>query len=239
MHAVLVRVQGADEESWLRSVIVDFDTGRELVILLPKTGIAESEPAAKPPPPSGEVPSAIGDEDDFLDEPLFGKGTKLEVEIAFPDGIRRFESVVRRLDASFGGSLRIAWPTEGTRVQRRDYVRVDVAKPIVVRMQNAETGAIEKVVGATIDLSAGGTRLNLAEPIPDDTRIELEFNFGGVNGQLLQGRVVRSGALETKRDKPKAYWVAVEFVGVGESLRKDMTQLVFDLQREQMRRSLS
>ena len=222
----------------MRSVIVDFDVGRELVILVPRPGKPDpgAEPTAEETPDPAKVPDL---DEELLDDPPYGKGTRLEVEIAFPDGIRRFESVVRRLDPSYGGSLRIEWPSEGTRVQRREYVRVDVAKDVTVRMRNEETGAIEKILGSTIDLSAGGTRLNLADPLPDDSRVELDFDLENLRAQVLQGRVVRSGLLPPKRGAPPAYWVAVEFVGVDEALRKDMTQLVFDLQREQMRKSLS
>lgn len=57
--------------------------------------------------------------------------------------------------------------------------------------------------------------------------------------QTLQGRVVRSGELPKKRNAVQHYWVAVEFVGVDEALRKEMAQRVFDMQREHMKKRLS
>lgn len=247
MQSVLIKPQDSEDNLWFRSVIVDFVPDRELVIVMPtqndsvKEDGAESIPDVDPPVSSPE-PIIDEDEDELVGggmELIFSTGTRLDVEISFSDGIRRFASMVKRLDMSYGGSLRIAWPTEGTRIQRRDFVRVDSSIPMVVRYEDAETGTLVKVNAPTIDLSAGGARLQMASPIPDDTRIEMELQSTSLKGQTLQGRVVRSALIESnRRDKRKDFWVAVQFLGVDEGLRNRLTQLVFDIQREQMRRSL-
>ena len=68
----------------------------------------------------------------------------------------------------------------------------------------------------------------------------MEIAVPALKALILNGRVVRSGEIEKKRsDSQQYYWVAVEFVGVDEALRKDLTQLVFDIQRDQLRKSLA
>lgn len=248
MQAIRVRPIKDDdpEEEWYRSVVIDFETDQELVMLLPdekdlekgngeeeEEGDEEEAKEEKPP-----EPDVVGD-DDFLPEPIFDRGTRLEVEIPFPDGLRRFNSVVRRIELFHGGTMRVEWPTAGERIQRRDFVRVDVTFPAHVWFKEAPEAPLRQLSGNTINVSAGGLRLNLAEPLASDQRIEVEVQGNGLKGTTLQGRVVRSGELERKKDQPQRYWVAVEFVGVDESLRNAMTQMVFDIQREQMKRSLT
>lgn len=249
MQSVRLRARQPESAPWYRSVIVDFEEGQELVLILPtkkdlekpaseeeEAGeaaaeeTAQVEPEAQPPRPAGD--------DDELEPEIFNKGTGIEVEISFPDGIRRFTSVVRRLDLNYGGAMRVDWPTEGTRIQRRDYVRVDVSFRTIVWYRGEDEKLIQ-LNGYTTDFSAGGVRLRLEQPLPDEQRIEMEIQKTKLSEQTLQGRVVRSGELEKKRNEPQYYWVAVEFVGVDEGLRKEMTQMVFDIQREQMRKSLS
>ncbi|MEX2584119.1 MAG: PilZ domain-containing protein [Gemmatimonadota bacterium] len=261
MQAVLVKPLGGEQESWFRSLIVDFVPDKELVIVLPSAddrltdeddaeaelGEADGEkgeaaaPTEEPETAAVEIGDVVDDELDDTDL-LFGRGTKIEVEISFPDGIRRFASVIRKQDLSFGGSLRIDWPSEGTRIQRRDFVRVEAVFPMTVRFEDPEGATLTKYTGATMDISAGGVRLQLHEPIPDDTQVEIDIDTEPLKSQVLYGRVVRSGEIQYKKRNKKApteYWVAIEFAGVDEGLRKEMTQLVFDLQRQAMRRSLS
>ncbi|MEX2570347.1 MAG: PilZ domain-containing protein [Gemmatimonadota bacterium] len=218
---------------------------------------AEATPGDPPPTGTSEQPVSQAedsspapadqdgeheDDDEFVDDlsALFNSGTKIAVEISFQDGIRRFESVVRKIDLNFGGSLRIDWPTEGTRIQRRDFVRVDVGYPVVVRFEDPEEGGLRKLTGSTMDLSAGGVRLHLDEAIPDETWIQIDIDAGPLHDRTLHGRVVRSGEIRGKRgQKVIGIWVAVEFVGIDEGIRKEMTQVVFDIQRDQKKKSLS
>ena len=242
MQSVLIKPQNSENSVWFRSVIVDFVPDRELVIVMPSATDSVNESEPEPEAADAAETAAEVEEDDELVggvDLLFSTGTRLDVEISFSDGIRRFSSVVRRLDLSYGGSLRIAWPTEGTRIQRRDYVRVDASVPSAVRYEDPESGSLVKINAPTIDLSAGGVRLHMATPLPDEMRLELELQSGSLKGQTLQGRVVRSAPIEsTGREKRNSFWVAIQFVGVDEGLRNRLTQFGFDIQREQMRRSL-
>jgi hypothetical protein len=233
MQAILIKPLGHEEEPWFRSSIVDFRPEQELVVVLPSPRDRLDRPPPKPTEGAGTT-----EEEDELTDTLFSRGTELEVQISFPDGIRRFSSVIRKLDLSFGGSLYLDWPTEGTRIQRREHVRVEVRFPTAVKFKERGTEIAKVVHGDTIDLSAGGVRLQLADAIADDTEIRLDIDTDSLRGKPFKGRVVRSGAIEAKRARQGLdCWVAVEFVGVDPKSRKEMTQLVFDIQRQQMKRS--
>jgi hypothetical protein len=230
LQAILIKPLGQEEEAWFRSTIVDFQVHRELVVSLPSP---KDRLDWKPTPKTEEGAG----EDEELTDTLFSRGTQLEVQISFPDGIRRFSSIVRKLDLSFGGSLYLDWPTEGTRIQRREHVRVEVRFPAAVRYVDGN-GLLRSMEGDTIDLSAGGSRLQLAEPIPDDTEVELQIGAEALAQEPLQGRVVRSGEVDKQKvRRGLSWWVAIEFVAMDPRTLKEMTQLVVDIQRQQMKRS--
>lgn len=242
MQAVRLRSLQADTEQWYRSVIVDFEQEQELVLILPgKKDLEDAQgqtPGEAEPAQQDEKPKDVGDDSEFLEPPPFDRGSRVEVEVSFPDGIRRFTSVVKRLDLNYGGSVRIEWPSQGTRIQRRDFVRVDVAYRALVWYREGD-GPLQQINGFTLNVSAGGVRLKLPQPLPEEQRIEVEIQTPALAGLTLQGRVVRSGEIEKARKEAQFFWVAVEYVGVDEGLRNDMTQMVFDIQREQMKRSLT
>lgn len=240
MHAVLLRRARAGDDAWLRSVVVDFVPEAELIVRLPEL------PAGRDSQMEGDARAdrkpADEEKDDEIINPaaaLFPRGTLVEVELSFPDGLRRFGSFVRGLDLRYGGALRIAWPTAGERIQRRDWVRVEAAYRATVRFMEGVPGTHRDLVGATMDISAGGVRLQLPEAIPDDARVEVSIEAGYLTAQTLQGRVVRSRAIERLSRSSTDFWVAVEFLGVDEALRNRITKLVFDIQREQKRKSLA
>lgn len=227
-QAILIKPLGQNEEAWFRSTIVDFQVHRELVVSLPtpKDRLGSSAFSST---------SEEDAEEEELTDSLFSHGTELEVQISFPDGIRRFSSVVHKLDLSFGGSLHLDWPTEGTRIQRREHVRVEVRFPAVARFRNA--GALRELQGDTLDLSAGGTRILLTEPIPDDTELELRISPEERGLEPLRGRVVRSGEIDPdKVRRGLAWWIAIEFVALDPRNQKELTQLVMDIQRQQLLR---
>jgi c-di-GMP-binding flagellar brake protein YcgR len=179
---------------------------------------------------------AAAEED--VDQVDYHSGMDVDVQLSFPDGLRFFTTKVRSIDhISYGGSLRLAWPVEGTRVQRREHVRIRAVKGAEVWYREEESRKLKRLKGFTTDISAGGVRVRVPEALPDETQVELELDIPVPGARTLHGRVVRSGIIG-KEKKPEAYWLGIEFVGVGQVLRKALTQYVFDLEREQIRTAL-
>jgi hypothetical protein len=238
-HPVLIRPLGGSQERWFRTAVVDFEENENLLIALPLASdlVRERSPSRTAVGTAEEqaAENTVLAEQHFTG---FAVGARLEVEITFADGIRRFQVGIQRRESKFGGSIRVDWPTEGSRIQRREFVRVEIFHPVTLRYESAEPPGIVKLTGSTSDFSAGGVRVRVPERIPTGAVVELEFGGGTLPAQTLQGRVVATGELSPgpKQTAP-GYWAGIEFRSVTPGLRKEMTQLVFDIQREQLRRS--
>lgn len=205
MQPVSLRIPPA--EAWYPSLILDFTEQEELVVGTP----AEKGEELEVPP-----------------------GTELMVEVILVDGVRQFRTRVRRR-AGAPGSLHLDWPAEATRIQRRDNVRVDAMVRAEATIPASGDEPKRTLPGFTIDVSAGGVRLNLAERVPDDTPIEMKLVLPEVGERECRGRVLRSGERKEAQGGTR-YWNAVEFTDISEAVRRDITKFVFDVQRDQMRK---
>lgn len=195
--------------AWYPTLVLDFEEGRRLTVGVPQE--------------KGEA-VAVG-----VDEVV-------TVDVLLPDGIRRFRTVVLRV-AEAPPSLVLAWPKELEKIQRRDWFRVNVDLRAEVTFQEEGMRDRRGLVGSAIDLSGGGARLALPEPVSADTLMQLHLTVPGAGTLSCPAKVVRWG--ERPGATPAAlFWVACEFVEPSEAFRKDVMKFVFDIQREQMRKGI-
>ncbi|HEX8273881.1 MAG TPA: PilZ domain-containing protein [Longimicrobiaceae bacterium] len=156
-------------------------------------------------------------------------GTAVDVQSTHPDGVREFVTAVVRRESEPGPALRLAWPASVQRVQRRGAVRVEVAVRVELRWA---AGALS---GATTDLSEGGMRVALPEPVEPGTGLEARLHLSG-DGPPLEcaGRALRGG--ETEGAAPgQRFWTAVEFTAVPPAARGELARFVFEAQGERLR----
>lgn len=211
MQAIAVQPPWAGEDIWYPSVVLDYVDGKALSIGAP---LSRRQEVLIPP------------------------GTRVRLQLALPDGLRRFTAVVRERPATSPPSLELTWPEDFQRIQRRDNVRVDATLRVqVCRIANDDSRG-PPLFGVTSDLSAGGTRIRMAEPIEILTNLEITFNFPGDVEQTCDARVVRRGEL-TQAVTELRHWMALEFTDITEAVRREVTRLVFDLQREQIRKGVA
>jgi c-di-GMP-binding flagellar brake protein YcgR len=216
MQPVLLEVPTGENSGTYPSLILDFSEGETIVI---------------------GVPLERGR------EVRIGPGSLVFVQISRPDGVHVLRSEVIRREPQ-GPSLHLQWPQRSERVQRRNHVRVDVMVRTHVWLRDPlasgdDAGAAERLVtGVTTDLSAGGARLNLPEALERDSQLRLSLHLPGAGDQASEARVVRTGE---NRDAASGqhFWNAVEFVGMLESVRKEITRFVFDVQRDQIRKGVA
>lgn len=204
LQPISIRRESDPEDKWYPSVVLDFVEEQELIV--------------SPPMEQGE-------------EVEIQVGSTIEVEAFLPDGIRRFHTVVRRRDPDPMKQLRLDWPEEATRIQRRDAVRVRVGMKVEV-LPGATPG--KPIVGLSEDLSEGGMRLDLPG-LPVGTALQLSFDLPGIGVRKAKGSLLRWGEIEVPKGEPR-YWLAVQFTEVTDAVRKDITRAIFDIQREQLRR---
>lgn len=208
MQPVFIQVN-PDGDVWYPSIIDDLREGEWVSVGVPMSG-------------GGEVPVR--------------PGVPIHIELALPDGLRRFVAAVRerRGGAGTAPTLVLDWPRDVQKIQRRDNVRVDAAFPARIRLRGAGATDAEPISGLTQDLSAGGTQVRVPEQLPDLSTIELTLELPA--GERTCGaRVVRGGELPQARGELR-YWLALTFTDMEPALRREITRLVFDLQRELMRR---
>lgn len=251
MQTAFVRRCGPSEGPWHRSRIVDFTVDLEVVLLLPDLAALAGPPPAGPDSalaPGDHDLTMAGDEEDApAAELIYTPGTEIEIEIAFPNGLRRFTTAVRRLDFAFGGSMRVRWPTGVRRVQRRNHVRVEtrLAASVVPASPAGSDEDAEVLAGHTLDISVGGVRVRLPSGLEPESRVTIRVAGTPFDREPLTARVVRSlgplasGSRTALPGPPEGdFQVSFEFIEVDAAVRKELTRFIFELQRELKRRSV-
>jgi hypothetical protein len=160
---------------------------------------------------------------------------KVLLEAVLPDGLRRMSAyVLGRRDGPKPG-LVLDWPQVDERIQRRDNVRVSVMFPVFVRPVDAKGKVGTRINGTAVDLSAGGVRIVLADPLWEGMDVEVALQIPQMGERVAAGKVIRA------TENPNAglaalYAAGVQFTEISEIVRRDITRFVFDTQREHHRK---
>lgn len=211
MQAIAVQPPWAGEDVWYPSLVLDYVEGRSLSIGAP---LSRRQEVLVPP------------------------GTRVRLQLALPDGLRRFSAVVMERHETSPPSIELTWPEDFQRIQRRDNVRVDATLRVQVCRVRDDESRGPPMFGVTSDISAGGVRIRLAEPIEILSTVELVLTFPGEVEHRCDARVLRRGEL-TQAVTDMRHWMALEFTNITETVRREVTRLVFDLQREQLRKGVA
>ena len=157
------------------------------------------------------------------------------LEAVLPDGLRRMSAyVLGRRDGPKPG-LVLTWPEVDERVQRRDNVRVSVMFPVYVRPVDAKGKVGTRINGTAVDLSAGGVRIVLPDPLWEGLTVELAMQIPEMGERMAAGKVIR--ATENANAGLAALYAAgVQFTDISEIVRRDITRFVFNTQREHFRK---
>ena len=99
--------------------------------------------------------------------------------------------------------------------------RFDIRCPVTVRLSNGANHETE-VQGVLCDISVGGARLELEEPIVCGTRIILFVHFRAPDKQVTTVRF--EGIVERLKEQPR-FEVAMGFRGSGRFLQKQLGDL--------------
>lgn len=209
MQPVSLEVREEQRISYYPSMVLDYSEGREVVVSVPsQRGYEVHVPA----------------------------GTPVSVQVALPDALRVFSATVLRREEQPSPCLYLSWPESVDRVQRRNYVRVDVMVRVEAEVREEGEGG-RALSGATTNLSAGGARLALPEQLIPESQITLTLDLPGVGPRECTARVIRGGEIPSDRAR-FPYWTAIEFVDIAETVRKEITNFVFEVQRDQIRKGL-
>jgi c-di-GMP-binding flagellar brake protein YcgR len=206
LQSIALRRVEEPDGAWLSSRIVDLKEGHELVVYAPHVEGEEVE---------------------------MDSDTLLLLEVQQPQGIFRYAVRVRRRVAHDPPRLVLTWPERVERIQRREAVRVEVEVPVEL-LAHVEGQRI-RMHCRTSDLSAGGLRLVVPEPLPEGTRVLLKLRVAGKLEMACSGTVLRGGEIPDRSAAEDAVWLGVQFVDLSEATRKELSRFVFDVEREQLR----
>jgi c-di-GMP-binding flagellar brake protein YcgR len=126
----------------------------------------------------------------------------------------------------------ISPPTEITKLQQRDYVRIDTKLPCGVTLidQEEDLPPVKLIIN---DISGGGVRLVSSQSYPVGTNLVITFELPGPEIIETIGQVVRSDQPQADRS---VYWLGVRYVGLRDRLRNKIVKYVFQKQLERHRR---
>ena len=164
------------------------------------------------------------------------EGANIEVQIASRDLNCSFSSKVLRRVRHPIPMLLVELPAKAIRLQRRAWVRVPTVMNLSYLLLTEDDSEPAPVEAKTIDISGGGMLFATREDIKPESFLVLKFSlFPGEEMEML-GRVVRVSKQIEERMRPIR--VAVEFQGVDNRERGQITRYVFERQRELIRRGV-
>lgn len=165
-------------------------------------------------------------------------GTKAVFHIARFDGVRTFSTHVLRTQGGTHPVLILAWPSVIERVNRRDTIRIpaEVVADVTYCPEGREMPQVLR--GVTSDLSEGGMRLVVPEPVPAGSALSVRLHLPGEEINVCGGRVVRTGSSKLPAGEERL-WIGVQFQNVSGALQRNLRQFLWQLQRELLRRGVS
>lgn len=121
---------------------------------------------------------------------------------------------------------RLSLPYNIEKIQRRDFVRVDIVKEITyINEKNINTSEMKKAL--IVDLSGGGAKIKVKEKLYKDNIILISFSEEDFN-LSIKGKIVRVDMTENKD-----YICGVKFIDLEEKIREKIIRLVFTIMRKQ------
>jgi len=120
------------------------------------------------------------------------------------------------------------------KVQNREFVRVNVDFPVIVRPLDAEGAIGDMVFTRVTDISGGGLGIVNQEALEMDSKAVLELdNIPGVGMLRITGQVVRCSRLESG-----IYQIGIKFLDMSRLHQNKLVKFVFDLQRQSLAKGI-
>ncbi|MFW6381071.1 MAG: flagellar brake protein [Bacillota bacterium] len=196
-------------------------------------------------PYQGTFPSKIADIEDEVIKvvPPYDKGEllplrrNLELKVYFTgdDAAFYFESKVIGREREPIPLIVLTPPETLKRIQRRNYFRLEVSEPIYYRRLDEEEEPLEEFrESKTVDVSGGGVKMVLDQPLEADDLLELYLNIPDIDDVPILGKVRQIYTLPD--DYTKA--AGIEFIRISSRIRDTIVGWLFDYQRKLRRRGL-
>ncbi|MFA5478404.1 MAG: PilZ domain-containing protein [Candidatus Muiribacteriota bacterium] len=153
-----------------------------------------------------------------------------------PGAIYIFNEPLIRIEEGVKPNLVIDFPKSIERIQRRNYVRVDVRLPFYYQKYTlSEEPEIIPILkkGYIMDVSGGGVFLRTPEKMEKDQFVQTKFKLGDEEFDI-KGKIMR--AISIRRGKSVMYKYGINFEEIIDMVRRKIIGYVFDVERSNIRK---
>ena len=179
----------------------------------------------------------VNDESFFISIPMekgeyikFNNGSTLLMHNYIKDGsyLYKFTCKVKgRAKSGLTPLYELSLPEKVERIQRREFVRINVVAPIEYKIEKNEDNKFLK--GILLDISGGGLRFATDNKINVGEVIELKLrDINTEDEMLIKGQCVRC-----KKESNGQYICAVRYYEISNKIREKIIESIFTLMRKQ------
>lgn len=170
-------------------------------------------------------------------------GTKVRVIVTDELAAYDFTGFVESRETQPIPVLKIAIPAEVKRIQRREYVRLDVILPATIFLGVTDSMGFKT---ETLDVSGGGCKLAISEYhyqllydyLKQQEKPRFRILFEVTDERDNQINIHCLGKLQRKGELERKSWIAVEFRRIDKKTREEIIRFVYRKQLEQRNRGL-
>ena len=162
----------------------------------------------------------------------FEDGQEVDMNYYYKNSYYTFKTTVLSREKESQISLyKLDLPYEVSKIQRRDYVRVDLVENVFIKpIKDEEEKEIENWSKALIlNLSGGGMRISVVEKFEEEEKISIKLLLGEDDEIEVNGKVIR----EIER-RGNSLIYGVQFVDVENIARDKIIKKVFSQMRKQI-----
>ena len=129
-------------------------------------------------------------------------------------------------------------PVKVQKIQHREFVRMKVDHPLVVRLLDDDGAEEEMLFTNTVDLSGGGICFLLDRPLEAGKKVTVEISeIPGIGLFNNKATVVRHAELDENAEEKK-YHIGAKFVHMDSKIQDKIVNYIFDLQRKASKNSI-
>lgn len=167
---------------------------------------------------------------DFKDFDDFIPGSKVKVSFSDRSAVFSFLSEIIVLKPGNPGILILGRPVNMTRIQRRNFVRLDAKLKVVTNKIDEDKKSAEFFTATTTDISGGGVLLGCDSQLNVGEEMEAIIFISENQTVSAIGRIVR--VTELSASSKYKYSVGLEFTNIKEPERDKIIKYIFDQQRQ-------
>jgi len=169
----------------------------------------------------------------------FINGEKLLLVIAKHDAVFEFKAVVVGKKYENIPIVRLKVLSEPTRIQRRNFYRLKIIKPIEYRIINKSESSDEEIIlyneGILLDISEGGLRFCTNREMEESDVLEMIVGIGINRSLKLNGIIVRK---EYNADKSGMYEYGVRFSEINKQAKNLLIKFIYEEQRKLLKKGM-